>query len=138
MSHHARTLAAAVRDSLGPLPGQVGGALEQQAASAGAAGEEEADKRGGGGDSPASAPLEGQQQGSPAVAAAAAAAAHQGSRGDHEVLEVLAKSSQDVWAAGWRPGGGRQLLAVREQRSERELQEAGEVMGALAAQHFFI
>jgi len=56
--------------------------------------------------------------------------------GDLRVLQVLAKSSQDCWAAGWQPGDGRQLLAVRERRTEREPQEAAEVMQAFAATNF--
>ncbi len=108
MSHHARTMAAAVRGSLGALP-------------AGAAGGVAAKDAGGGPAGDAASPAEG---GSPV--------------GDQEVLEVLAKSSQECWAAAWRPGDGRQLLVVRERRSERDPAEAAEVMQAFASSHFHI
>lgn len=111
MSHHARALAAAVRDSLKPLPGGA-----SSGAAAGGAG------AGSGGAGLEAAPLaEGAAQ-----------------PGDHEILEVLAKSSQECWAAAWRPGDGRQLLAVRERRSEREPAEAAEVMQAFASSHFYM
>ena len=119
MSHHARMLAAAVRDSLslGLLP---------------AAEEEDAQWQ-----LESAAGCDGEGAGSAASSRAT------GSE-DSAVLEVLAKSSQDCWAAAWRPEagsggcGGRQLLAVRERRSERELAEAGGVMQAFAEQHFLI
>ncbi|PRW57442.1 Transmembrane 9 superfamily member 4 isoform B [Chlorella sorokiniana] len=83
MSHHARSLAAAVRSSLGSGPLLGGAAAEASAA--------------GGSDSEDGAAVY-----------------------NEPVLEVLAKSSQDCWVAAWRPEGeGRQLLAVRERRSER-------------------
>ena len=119
MSHHARMLAAAVRDSLRLLL--------------------VADDDG-----------EGQKQAASASAADCDGAGAAGGRAsgieDSAVLEVLAKSSQDCWVAAWRPdagcgsggGGGRQLLAVRERRSERELAEAADVMQAFAEQHFLV
>lgn len=121
MSHHARTLAAALRTSLGRGP-EAGGDAE----ALGEWGEEGVDADG--------LPTAEQQQ----QPSAAAGAAGMQAPGDHEILEVLAKSGQDVWAAAWRPGDGRQLLAVRERRAERELPEAGEAMAAFAARNFMI
>ena len=122
MSHHARALAASLRDSLGPLPG---GAAALAPAGGGGVGS-------GSGEGGASSGSDGNGSSEQAAASEAAAAA------DLHVLEALANSSQDVWAAAWRPGGGRQLLAVRERRSERELAEAGDVLSAFAAAHFFL
>lgn len=115
MSHHARSLAAAVRGSLGGGPA-LGGAA--------AGGSETGGRRSE--DGAAADPALQQQQQQQEVFS-------------EPVLEVLAKSSQDCWAAAWRPAGeGRQLLAVRERRSERELPEAADVMETLASQYFYL
>ncbi len=117
MSHHARALAAAVRGSLGSGPPLGGTAAEGSGAVGGSGGE----------DGPATHPSHQQQS------------QQQQQDCSEAPLEVLAKSSQDCWAAAWRPQGeGRQLLAVRERRSERELPEAADVMEALASQHFYM
>lgn len=119
MSHHARSLAAAVRGSLGSGP-TLAAAAEEGGAAAGSGSEDGA---------AADAAQHRQQQLPPLPQQAFS----------EPVLEVLAKSSQDCWAAAWRPAGeGVQLLAVRERRSERELPEAAEVMQALASQHFYM
>lgn len=114
ISHHARALAAALRGSLGQAPPLEAGEA-QGAGSSSEVGEDG---------------LAQQQQVQP-----------QWQQQD-EVLEVLAKSSQECWAAAWRPDGdapgGRQLLAVRERRGERELQEAAGVMAGFAAEHFLV
>lgn len=111
MSHHARTLAAAVRHSLGQMPGASAGCAEAAGAGANAGGQE----------------LE-----------AAAPTGGSSLPGDHEVLELLARSCQECWVAAWRPGDGRQLLAVRERRAEREPAQAAEVMQAFAATNFYM
>ncbi|KAL4452400.1 hypothetical protein ABPG75_008062 [Micractinium tetrahymenae] len=147
MSHHARTLAAAVRDSLGQLQaeGCSSGAGAAAAGGSGAAAAAAGDGGGGsdaGGDvqalKAAAAPGESPAQGGLSSSGLGTSAKATVQPGDHEILEVLAKSSQECWAAAWRPGGGRQLLAVRERRSEREPAEAAEVMQAFAATHFHI
>lgn len=119
MSHHARTLAAAVRGSLGGLVAAGAEAVAD-------AGEAPPDGLAGGEAFQA-------QQAPPSTGSGAT-----GGGGEHEVLEVVARSSQECWAYALQPGDGRRLLAVRERRGERELGQASGVLHAFAEDNFLM
>lgn len=132
MSHHGRHLAASMRDSLDRLPPEPASGAAQEAKEGVAEAEDDSPGGGGGGEV-------GSFEHSGATGTAAGTAGSIASiAGDLQVLEVMARSSQDCWVSGWRPGGRRQLLAVRERRTEQEAGEAADVMHAFAASNFLI
>jgi hypothetical protein len=58
--------------------------------------------------------------------------------GAGQVLEMVCRSGQGVWAYAAQRCDGRRLLAVRERRSERGLPEAAAVMHSFAETNFLL
>ncbi|KAI3438251.1 hypothetical protein D9Q98_000687 [Chlorella vulgaris] len=139
MSHHARTLAAAVRESLGAAPGMTALAQERGHAAAGATGIDSQAAAGAGLLRVASSfGARDSHTPDPSSSGNGSGTRSTGNCDGCEVLEVVARSSQDCWAYAAQPGGGRRLLAVRERRSERDLPEAAGVLQAFAEDNFLI
>jgi hypothetical protein len=117
MSHHARALVAAVRGSAAGAPRVPPG----EAAAAGM----QLD-----GSLPEGSGTVDEEQ--------CAASASNDSPACSEVLEVVARSSQDCWAFLARPDPGRALLAARERRTESDLADAAAVLQGFAQENFLM